>query len=266
VRLGPASLRLRADPFLAVLSFLVALALPLGLFPLRPAAVVVAADRPVNIVVLGDSVPAGGACDCVPFGEQYGALVRHHTGGRVQTTNFARGGFTGPDVQQQLATTAGQAAIRAATTVVVMVGANDMAEAFGKVRSGASAAGTFGPAAQEARADVVSAVRRIRTLHRGPVQVAILGYWNDFRDGRVGLATYGAAGMTTVRAATGYTNRALQQAAADTASRYVSTSTVFHGPDGTKDPTPLLAPDGDHPNATGHTLVARRLYLALPNG
>jgi acyl-CoA thioesterase-1 len=266
VRLGPASLRRLVPPGAAVLSFLVALALPLGRSPLRPAADVVSTARPVNLVVFGDSVPSGGACDCVPFGELYGAMVHSHTGGRVQTTNLARGGFTSPDVQQQIETPSAKAAIRTATTVVVMVGANDMGPAFRTVLAGASAADTFGPAAQEVRADVNAAVRRIRYLRHGTVQVAVLGYWNVFRDGRVGLATYGPAGLEIAVSATGFTNRALQQAAADTGSRYVAVSTAFKGPDGTGDPTPLLAPDGDHPNATGHRLIARRLYQALPDG
>jgi lysophospholipase L1-like esterase len=265
VRPGSLAVRRLARPAITALATLTAFLVPLGLAPMRPADAL-AAPRPARIVVFGDSVPSGGACGCVPFGPLYGAMVAQHTGARVTTTNLAVGGYTTPDVQQQIETPAAKAAIRAATTVVVMVGANDMGPAFATVRHGAGAEAVFGPAAREVRADVAAAVKRIRALHGGTLQVAVLGYWNVFRDGEVGLATYGADGLRTANLATGYANRGLQQAAANTGSRYVDVAVAFKGTDGTRDPTPLLAPDGDHPNAEGHERIALRLYAALPSG
>jgi lysophospholipase L1-like esterase len=217
-------------------------------------------------VVFGDSVPSGGACECVPFGTLYGAKVAAHTGVRVTTTNLARGGFTSPDVQQELESAAARAALRTATTVLIMVGANDMGHAYWAARSGAPAASTLGPAAREVRDDVVAAVRRIHQLAPRDVRVAVLGYWNVFRDGKVGLATYGADGLALADTATAYTNRALLAAAEETHSRYVPVAQVFKGPDGRRDPTPLLASDGDHPDARGHALLAQAVYGALPAG
>jgi lysophospholipase L1-like esterase len=46
----------------------------------------------------------------------------------------------------------------------------------------------------------------------------------------------------------------------------VPTYTVFKGANGRTDPTSLLAPDGDHPNALGHRLIAQALLGALPKG
>jgi lysophospholipase L1-like esterase len=265
VRPGLPAPRQLARSVLTASAFLAALTVPLGVDPVRPADAL-AAPRPANIVVLGDSVPSGGACGCVPFGPRYGAMVARHTGAPAETTNLARGGYTVPDVRQQLETAPARAAIRAATTVVIMVGANDLGPAYGLVRRGAPVDATFARAAREVRADVTAAVERIRSLHRGPVQVAVLGYWNVFRDGRVGLESYGAAGLALANTATRYANRGLAQAAENTASRYVDSSPAFKGPDGTEDPTPLLAPDGDHPNAAGHARIALRLLRALPNG
>ena len=48
-----------------------------------------------------------------------------------------------------------------------------------------------------------------------------------------------------------------------TGATYISTLPAFHGQDGTRDPTNLLAPDGDHPNAAGHAAIAA-LLPALP--
>ena len=41
---------------------------------------------------------------------------------------------------------------------------------------------------------------------------------------------------------------------------------AFKGDDRDQDPTALLAPDGDHPNAAGHQAIADALYAALPSG
>jgi lysophospholipase L1-like esterase len=43
----------------------------------------------------------------------------------------------------------------------------------------------------------------------------------------------------------------------------VSLYAPFKG-DGTKNPTTLLAADGDHPNSTGHHLIASTLLAGTP--
>jgi lysophospholipase L1-like esterase len=222
--------------------------------------------RPLSVVSFGDSVPSGGNCGCSPFPFTYSGLVASHTGARVSTTNFATGGFTSTDVRRQIETPAAKAAIRKASTVVIMAGANDFPGAYGRVRHGMPADVAYRPVAATVRANVEAMVRRIRTLHPGPVNVAILGYWNVFRDGKVGYSTLGAAGMASANKATAHANQALLQAAASTGSRYVFVYGTFKGKDGKTDPTPLLAFDGDHPNARGHRAIAGRLYAALPNG
>jgi lysophospholipase L1-like esterase len=72
--------------------------------------------------------------------------------------------------------------------------------------------------------------------------------------------------MAAAIASTTYVNDALAVAAKTTGATYVSTYTAFKGPSGTDDPTTLLAPDGDHPDAAGHQLIAKTIYAVLPSG
>jgi acyl-CoA thioesterase-1 len=107
-------------------------------------------------------------------------------------------------------------------------------------------------------------VRTILQTHGTPVPVLVLGYWNVVKDGAVGLASYGASGLRSAEDATQYCNLALRLAAQQSGARYVSTTPAFKGADHTQDPTYLLAPDGDHPNAAGHQAIANALYTAEP--
>jgi lysophospholipase L1-like esterase len=58
-------------------------------------------------------------------------------------------------------------------------------------------------------------------------------------------------------------NRRIEAAASAHGATYVDLLTAFRGSDGSEDCTPLLAPDGDHPSAQGHALIARTLAAAL---
>ena len=55
-------------------------------------------------------------------------------------------------------------------------------------------------------------------------------------------------------------------AAQQTGARYVPTTTTFRGDHHTLDPTGMLAPDGDHPNAAGQEAIAEEVYAAVPAG
>ncbi|GAA4605400.1 lysophospholipase L1-like esterase [Actinoplanes octamycinicus] len=205
-------------------------------------------DSPV-VVTLGDSVPAGTNCSCTPFPDLYARMLSP----RARSVNLAQSGFTTADVQEQLGRGGVRDSVRAASVVLVMAGANDMAAAFDE-------GDDFGTAAQrvgDAMASIVAAVRR---EHGSPVTVLVLGYWNVVKDGAVGLEAYGADGLRTAKQATSYDNDALRQAAEQAGATYLTTSPLF-----TADPTALLADDGDHPNAAGHQAIARMLYGVDPH-
>ncbi|TDB74415.1 SGNH/GDSL hydrolase family protein [Micromonospora sp. KC723] len=210
---------------------------------------------PSAVVALGDSVPAGSACTCVPFPDLY-ARMQMPT---VPAVNLARGGLSSDDVRAQVESPDVDEDLRDAGVVMIMVGANDLAAAFDGDGDGT----TYGRAAARVGTNVAASVDRIRELHDGPVTVVVLGYWNVVKDGSAGLAEYGEAGMAQAATATRYVNDALRQAAAKTAALYVPTYSVFKGAAGGLDPTALLAEDGDHPNALGHELIARAVAAAV---
>ncbi|WP_213007746.1 SGNH/GDSL hydrolase family protein [Paractinoplanes toevensis] len=195
-----------------------------------------------SVVTLGDSVPAGTACGCDPFPARY-AQAQH-----AIDVNLAEPGSTAADLRA--AVPGERDVLAAATEVVIMTGANDLAGSFDDPAR-------YGPVTAGVEADVVAAVAAIERIHRVPV--IILGYWNVVRDGRVGAAAYGPAGVAAAARATAELNRALQAAADASGARFVATLAAFHGPGGDRDPTGLLAPDGDHPDAAGHAAIAALL-------
>jgi lysophospholipase L1-like esterase len=194
------------------------------------------------VVTLGDSVPAGTACDCDPFPTLYAREVH------AVSVNLAVPGYTSSDVLGQIP--AVRANLSSAAEVVLMIGANDLAAAFDDGTSYSDAAGAM-------QQNVVAAIRAIDAIR--PTTVLVLGYWNVVEDGQVAAGNYGSGGVQKSDSATQDANDALQAAAKQTGATYISTVAAFHGADGNQDPTALLAPDGDHPNAAGHAAIAALL-------
>lgn len=239
--------------------------------PVAPAAALApprtAPTPPRTVLALGDSVHLGGACRCTPLAPRYAALLAARTGAPVATLNLAHGGWRTTHVRDQLETGAGQAAVRRATTVVLVIGANDYSAPFAAARYGRCVyADCFRDTSRRVKNDAIAIVRRVRALHSGPVTVIVVGYWNVGKDGAVGRAAYGRAGVRAAASATYYANGALHRAAVATGATYVSTYVPFKGPWGRADCTRLLAGDGDHPSAGGHRRIAQALFAARPRG
>jgi len=220
-----------------------------------------------TVVALGDSVPSGGGCDCRAFPEMYAATSAARVGAVARTVNLAVGGYTSAEVRSQVADPAARSALQTVDTVVIMVGANDFLQALADDLDGrCSQPDCYTLAKTSVTANVVDTIEQIHAIHPTPVSVIVVGYWNVAEDGSVGRAAYGADGMAKADRATAYANTALQQAAADTGAHYVATLAAFRGPGGGLDPTPLLAADGDHPNAAGHDRIAQALFDADRDG
>ncbi|MEV4641137.1 SGNH/GDSL hydrolase family protein [Actinoplanes sp. NPDC049548] len=203
-----------------------------------------ATPQPPTIVTLGDSVPAGTGCTCAAFPELY---ARHE---HAVSINLAAPGLTSADVRAELRLPAVRDSLLQADEVVIMIGANDVADSFTDDDAVASGARTI-------RTNVRATIDGIQQLHH--TLVIVLGYWNVVRDGRVGVTTYGEKGVEVSTRATGTVNDALAAAADDGGAVYLSTEPAFHGLDGSQDPTALLIADGDHPNSAGHNAIARLL-------
>jgi lysophospholipase L1-like esterase len=205
------------------------------------------AGEPV-VVTLGDSVPAGTACACDPFPVTYARAVH------AVSENLAVPGYTSADVLAQIPGV--RSRLASADEVVLMIGANDLAAAFDAGTSFTAAAGTM-------QQNVTASIRAIDAVRR--TTVLVLGYWNVVQDGQVAEASYGPSGVKRSITATEDANDGLRTAAQQTDATYISTGAAFHGSGGTKDPTGLLASDGDHPNAAGHAAIAALLPPITPS-
>lgn len=203
------------------------------------------------VVTVGDSVPAGTACDCRPFPDLYARRIG------AASDNLARAGFTSLDVRDQLGLPPAQAAVAAADVVLVMAGANDLAAVFD------SGGTSYAAVADAVQRNVVTAIATVHRL-RPSASVLVFGYWSVVEDGEVGHADYGDDGVAEAALATSACNDALRRAAAATGAGYVDTVAALKGRSGEQDPTALLAPDGDHPDAAGHATLAAAAYAVLP--
>lgn len=243
-----------------------AVAGPLGNSPVAASDVVPAdtsrpAAKTAVVIGLGDSVPAGLNCSCTNFVAAYATKAADAAHRTATVHNDAVPGSTSADLVDALADAAVTAQLRSATTVLIMTGANDFAEAFAAVSEGAPAAKTYAPVAAAVQTNVTTIVKRIHALN-GRAHVVVLDYWAAMKDGAVAEVEYDAAAAQSTTAV----NDALTKAALATGATYVSTYLQFNGADGANDPTSLLADDGDHPNAAGHLLIAEAVLATLPTG
>lgn len=79
----------------------------------------------LSVVVLGDSVPAGTACDCSGFGTLVADQLGSTQGRTVSVDNEAVPGSTSDDVVDQLQDDSIRSAVASADLVIVETGAND---------------------------------------------------------------------------------------------------------------------------------------------
>jgi hypothetical protein len=83
-------------------------------------------------------------------------------------------------------------------------------------------------------------------------------YWNVFVDGVV-ARSQGQEYEAMSREVTREIAATQCSVAAEAGARCVDLAPVFRGPSGTRDATPLLQDDGDHPKRAGHAAIARAL-------
>lgn len=215
-----------------------------------------ASAPPLRVVGLGDSVPAGSACDCSGFVQAAASRLAAERGRTARVANYATGGFTSADVVAELDRTDVRAALAAADVVVVEVGANDFDETrvYDPGCLDASSSGCFDPTLRSLKANLTAVVTAAHRLNPR-TRVVLIGYWNVFRDGQVG----GAEGQVYVDASDSLTrsvNTVVRAVAGAQGALYVDAYTAFKGVDGDTDVTSYLADDGDHPNSDGHAVLA----------
>ena len=209
-----------------------------------------------SVVAIGDSVPAGTACDCTPYPQLSAADLSPADGPAVTTRNDAVGGSTTSDVLAQLDGTGTVVSdVQRANLVEVQVGANDV----GHSDTCGTDVACYRPDVPEVRANLDAIVARVHHLAAGhPVRVVLLDYWSVWLGGQY-AQEQGQAYVDAAAAVTDEVNTTIREVAAQTGSAYVDLRTAFKGPDYAYDETHYLAPDGDHPNAAGHQEIASTL-------
>jgi lysophospholipase L1-like esterase len=198
-------------------------------------------------------VPAGGGCGCTPYPQLSATSLAVPGAREVSATNDAVNGATSSDVLASVtADQQAQSHIAAANVVEIEVGAND-------VSYGATCGTSVSCYEQKLPAverNLRDSVARVHALTKGhSVLVVLLDYWSVWLGGAY-AAAQGQAYVDAATAVTDQVNALIRQTAAATGSAYVDLRSAFKGPDYSYDETHYLAPDGDHPNASGHQQIA----------
>jgi lysophospholipase L1-like esterase len=233
-----------------------------------------ASSGALRVVGLGDSVPAGSACECTSFVNLVADETGRRAGRAVTVENLAGSGLVTSDVTAGLGDPGTAASVASADLVIITVGANDLEESTLDDAAGGSdtVAASSLPAYQQAmsrqRADLSALLDRVNALRSGRSggaggagRVVVTGYWNVFLDGPAAQQR-GAGYVSGSNDLTVADNAVIAGEAAAHGDLYVDLYTPFKGTGHLVDAS-LLAPDGDHPSAAGHQLIARTVLDAL---
>ena len=212
-----------------------------------------------SIVGIGDSVTAATACDCRGFVSAL-AEARTTTHRSWHSVNLGTSGATAKDVAAQLAHAVSPDIVNA-DVILVTVGANDLLPALGRWEDGPCRPGCPAPETRGALSAVAQIVHRIQGVTQGRAQIFVLGYWNVFPDGSVGLSRFGPLYPAWSDGITRSYDAGLLALCQQAKVRYVDLYRPFKG-DGQDADDGLLAADGDHPDAAGHAVITRALLAA----
>jgi lysophospholipase L1-like esterase len=225
--------------------------------PARPTT----APAPGLVVGLGDSVTAGTACGCTTFIDLYAAGLAERQNRPVRALNLGRAGLSSVGLAQQLATAPVHAQLARADTVVVTIGANDLVPLVRKWQDRGCPQECVAAPVSAMRDQLSGALAQLRQELPPGARVLVTNYWNVFEDGDVADRLYGDGFADWSDAVTKSANAAICAAANDADDHCVDLYEPFEGA-GDRDPTALLAGDGDHPDAAGHRLIAQALLDA----
>lgn len=219
----------------------------------------------LRVVGLGDSVMAGTACGCRGLVEEYAAALGRRTGRPVHVTNLGTDGAVTTDVVQDLSgDRRTRTAAAAADVLVITVGANDLLPQRAAWQASGCNAQCYESAAQAVGRRLARLLHQLAADRGGRRDhVLVTDYWNVFRDGQVALDADGAQERAWSVRVTAAANREICTAARTQGAACVDLVAPFKGR-GDRDPTPLLADDGDHPNAAGERAIVRALVAATP--
>jgi acyl-CoA thioesterase I len=206
-----------------------------------------------SVVALGDSVPYGSNCGCIPYPQLSASSLTMPATREVTATNDAVAGSTTEDVLMQLRSDPDVVShVRKAYVVEIEVGANDVAYS-GSCGTTVACYQPMIPVIEHNLAEIIARVRELTAGH--PVLLVLLDYWSVWLGGQYAEAQ-GSAYVDAADAVTDQVNTVIKATAAESGSAYVDLRAAFKGPDYEFDETHYLSNDGDHPNAAGHEQIA----------
>lgn len=216
----------------------------------------------LRVVGLGDSVTSGEHCSCDDYVTGFGRLLATREGITVHVTNDGVSGSTSDGLADQLASDHGlRSDVAHADVVVVTMGANDLAPALAAWRKGSCPASCSDPQVASMQADLDRVLDAVRSLGGERSRLLVTTYWNVFTDGDVARKAERSGYLAWSDALTRKANTAIAAVAASHGATLVDLYAPFKG-DGSKDPTDLLASDGDHPDGAGTALISQAVLAA----
>jgi lysophospholipase L1-like esterase len=217
---------------------------------------------PLEVVGLGDSVMSGTNCNCAGIVAEYAAALQQRDGRAVTGNNLGVPGDTTSDLLDHLQNDdAYRAAVRGADVVLVTIGANDLAPQWQQWQAGTCDDKCYDPAVAAMSSRLDQILTLIRSLRSGPpATVLVTNYWNVFTDGDVARASGGQDQIDWSQDITLAANSGI----CVTATEHNATCVDLYTPIQDGDPTDVLAPDGDHPNAAGVGVIVRALMADTP--
>ena len=225
----------------------------------------------LHIVGLGDSVTSGEHCACDDYVTGFGHLLQARDGVRVEVTDDGESGSTSDGLARELGSDKDlRTDVGRADVVVVTMGANDLAPALAAWRNGSCPARCSDPEIATMRVDLGRVLDTVQGLDPGRPggdhpRVLVTTYWNVFTDGDVARKAERPGFLAWSDDVTRRANAAITQVAARHGATLVDLYAPFKGGGGA-DPTDLLAPDGDHPDAAGTALISRTVLAAYEAG
>jgi lysophospholipase L1-like esterase len=235
----------------------------LGSATQSPAARSSATTKPATVVGIGDSVTSATVCRCVGFVESYAAHLSVAAGGPARAENLGAGGLTAAGLRTLIREPGPtRTGVAEGDILLVTIGANDLTPLLSRwQRSGCSQA-CYSPAVDAVGADLSDILAAARSLRGNrPTRVLVTDYWNVFADGDVALDSDGPAYLRWSDELTRALNVSICNAARSAGATCVDLYAPFKG-DGSRNPTSLLAGDGDHPNAAGNQVISAALLAA----
>ncbi len=215
------------------------------------------------VVGLGDSVMAGDNCDCDGVVSEYTQALSDRSHKAYQGLDRSVGGATTDDLLTDLSSDAAtRRAVAHARVVLISIGANDLYQAAAAYDAGGCAASCYQPqvSAMAARLKLIlSFVHELRGSR--PQTVMVLNYWNVFLAGDVATDVETPAYIAWSNTLTDAANQAICQQASDAGAVCIDLKAAFADRAGAN-LTPLLADDGDHPDAMGESVIVDQLLTA----